>query len=168
MTEKMSDLVLSGVLLLFAIGWTITVWCTIPGGFAPGDIGARGFPLVLGIALLLLAVSLGIKTWLAPEADDSGLVEEDGPKEAGGDGAFGGSGLLLVVIHITAFGFLMERLGFILTTILVVASMLFFCVGERKLWKLPIYGIGTALVCWLIFGKLMGVYLPQGAWIMLG
>lgn len=161
MTAKQRDLLTSAILFAFALAWTIITVRDIPGGFSPGDIGARGFPLFLGVSLAILSFGLGAKTLLV-KSD----IVADGEEVVG----TGRSTVTIVIVlgHLLLYGFLMERIGFLLSTLVVTISLMAIGLRERNVIKILAFSAGTAVTAWLVFSKLMGVYLPMGTWITFG
>ncbi|MGF1621643.1 MAG: tripartite tricarboxylate transporter TctB family protein [Rhodomicrobiaceae bacterium] len=167
MNTVLRDRLLGLVLSVIAIAWSAIVYLTIPSGGSDGAIGPRAFPLILGIALLALSALLLLRSLRgsgdgAREASLMDVAEDERRISADEIRVAGGVFLLLI-----AYGVLMEKVGFLLATPPVIALVMAGLPGQRK----PLFVIGLALAltaaCWGIFGKLLGVYLPQGSWISL-
>ena len=165
MTHPSRFIPTAAALLVVAVAWTGYVIMTIPAGTGEGDVGPRAFPLGLGIALALLSLvgiaqaRFGRNLESASAAD---LPAEDGATETAH------WPVLLIFLHIIAYGFLMPRIGFVLATIVVVISVMLFCVRDRSVTRVLGMSVGIAFACWLVFGKILGVYLATGSWISLG
>jgi len=43
-----------------------------------------------------------------------------------------------------------------------------FCTNDRSPLRIGAMSVGVTFACWLIFGKILGVYLATGSWINLG
>lgn len=114
--------------------------------FGPGP----GFlPFWLGVALAVLAVLQIVGGWRRSEPD--GRVFP---------GAAGLLPVALTLAGLAAYILLLERLGFMLATGLLVAFLL--GVVERERWWVAL-GIGAlnALALYVIFYRLLGVSLPR-------
>ena len=150
-------------LLVVAVAWTGYVVMTIPAGTGGGDVGPRAFPLGLGIALAILSLVGIAQAWRGRRASAAADAPADDSATEGAHWP-----VLLVFLHILAYGFLMPRIGFVLATIAVVMSVMVFCVRDRSIPRVLGMSLGVAFACWLIFGKILGVYLATGSWITLG
>ncbi|TCO70832.1 tripartite tricarboxylate transporter TctB family protein [Rhodovulum euryhalinum] len=158
------DLIAGGILLLFALAWTATVWRTVPPGF--DGIGPRAFPFWLGVALAVLsAVLFGRGLRGSPPPADA---EDDDPPA----GATVSTGLRLGLVAavcgiIAVYGVLMQKIGFLPATALTVAATLVVVLGERRPLIVAGMALGIAVGAWLAFGQVLGAYMPRGTWISL-
>lgn len=157
------DVVSGGLLMVAGAVWTGMVVATIPAGTGGGDVGARAFPLFLGVALVVMAASLLLLGFKVRPASSAPLAmpgdESEVPMRAS---AFGPA--LLIFVHIVAYGLIMEKIGFLFASILTVASIMLICVGDRSPVRVVAMSLGVPLGVWLVFGKLFGVYLTPGSW----
>lgn len=160
MTDSKRDLIVGCILLLISAVWSTTVYQTIPPGAGEGDVGPRAFPLVVGLALGVFALFLVFHQF---RSDASAPAESDAADEPVSLAV-----PLLTLAHIVGYGFLMTRVGFVLATFVTVLSVMLICVRERSPLRIAIASIGITLGCWLIFAKVLGVYLATGSWINLG
>lgn len=163
------DRVTSYSLLAFAAAWVLAVWQTIPPG-APGTVGPRAFPLGLGLILGGLAlVLLASSYWKAAgESADDG----DDPIDTAAEGDASAGWLyprlvFSIFLVIVAYGFLMEKAGFILATLVTVSVMVGVLLKIRNPVTIVGMAVGLAFGCWLVFGKILGAYLPPGTWLSL-
>ena len=69
--------------------------------------------------------------------------------------------VLYIVFALVAYGLLLERLGFILTTFFVFTFIL-QVTEPQKLWVSLVSGITASLVCYALFYVALGVPLPRG------
>ena len=158
--ERRQDVIAGSILLLFAIGWTIAVWLTVPTGYS---VGPRAFPFWLGVALAVLSALLLLKGLFGPyaaAAPDSD--EEEGPWVSIRRRLW----LVAVVCGlIVAFGWLMPKIGFVLATMVTVTVALVGPLGERRPLLVGTMAVAIAFGAWLAFGKILGAYMPSGEWI---
>lgn len=167
MTSSARDLALSVSLLAFAVIWTWLVVDTIRPGLGHGDIGPRAFPMVLGIILGGLSVLLFVRTLILrrDETTAAGTGDVDAMDE---DSTSRWGSMVLVAIEISAYGFLLQKIGFLIATPILILFVLVIHLRLRS-WK-TILGmtLGMTLGCWLFFEKLLGIYLANGSWFNIG
>ena len=156
------DRITGVVLLAFAVTWCLLVWNTIPAG-TPGAVGPRAFPLFLGLALAVLASLVllkGFRRRVVPETVKAD--EDDVPSDR--------ITIMMVValfVTITVYGFLMEKIGFVTSTLVVVPALMVLVLRVRNRKQIAGMALGLAFGCWLVFGKLLGAYMPPGTWLSL-
>jgi putative tricarboxylic transport membrane protein len=122
-------------------------------------LGLRGFhnpgpgltPFLLGILLLLVSLYVLIKSLLRKGRGDETTVEEQRPTSYGKIG--------LVLLALFAYAFLLERLGFLITT-WVFLFLLFRSVGNRWITTL-VASTSTVLATYFVF-TFFGVRFPPG------
>ncbi len=163
MTDQSRNIVLGSLLLALSVVWTWLVIDTIPAGFGEGDIGPRAFPLMLGICLGLLSAFMLLKAIRTkPESD-----AESSPLDSFQTVIHWlPAGLLL--IELSAYGFLLKTCGFVIATLIVVLFVMLVNLSIRSIKLLLGMSVGVTFVCWLIFEKALGIYLANGSWINLG
>ena len=163
MTDRKQNIVLSGTLLVLGVAWSWLVVDTIPSGLGDDGIGPRAFPLVLGLILIafsLLLLGMNIHplfskgTGIAAEAQTTTKIYW--------------RHLALVFIEISAYGFLLEKCGFLIATPVVVLLVLLISLRVRSWKTLLAMPLGLTAGCWLVFQKILGIYLASGTWINLG
>ena len=152
------------VLLLFSVAWTGAVYLTVPAGYG---IGPRAFPLYLGIALAALSAVLLIRSWHSGRRSDAedGAEAVQAPSGGGMRVALRLGMLLAVAGVLAAYGYLMPRIGFVPATALAIGFMLVAVLRERRPVLVLAMSIGLSFGCWLLFGQVLGAYMPRGTWI---
>lgn len=158
------DQLVGSLLLIFGAIWTAVVYLTVPAGFGDG-IGPRAFPLGLGVLLVILSAMLLISGFRKNRANAD--MPEDSEEI---DAAMTRIDLRMVgsvFVVIMVYGFLMEKVGFVIATLLIVTSTLWLVLGIRRPLVIGAMAVGLTGGCWLVFGKLLGAYLPPGTWISL-
>ncbi len=163
MTDHKRNYVIGFLLLILSVVWTWLVIDTIPAGFGEGDIGPRAFPLMFGLSLGVLSVLLLLKSLLNRSKNDTEhSVKTDYQL------AIHWLPAALLLIEILAYGYLLKTVGFVIATPIVVLFVMFVNLRIRSVKLLMGMSIGITLVCWLIFEKVLGIYLANGSWINLG
>jgi putative tricarboxylic transport membrane protein len=140
--------------LVLSIVAACMIWAAV--GLPYGNIHNPGpgfFPLWLGVILGGMAIGLFVQTTLRKESERTlrNILEED----------VRWGKALLVVAGLILYGVLMDYIGFLIVTFLLMAWLLRFI--EPQPWKVV---IGWALVgsvgCYLIFEVWMKLRLPKG------
>lgn len=162
MTNQMQDTILSTLLLVLAGLWIWLVSTTIPGGFGRGDIGPRVFPLTFGIALAVLAGLLLLRSYLM-RADAHVADAQDTPQQK-----IHWLPAVLVLIQISLYGFLVQKTGFVIATPIIIVMIMLINLRERSIKKILGMSLGITLGAWVVFEKLLGIYLANGTWINVG
>lgn len=166
MTNRVQDTVLGFTLLLVAGCWTWLVVDTIPPGIGDGEVGPRAFPLAFGIILMVLAAILLLR--LASTGNNGpsggGLTDAEMPAVR----QLQWLAAMLVLGEVALYGFLLEKLGFLLATPVVILLVMVVSLRVRSVPKLLGMSLGLTVGCWLIFEKLLGIYLANGIWLNLG
>ncbi|MCT8973907.1 tripartite tricarboxylate transporter TctB family protein [Microbaculum marinisediminis] len=157
------DQIVGTLLLVFGALWTAVVFLTVPPGYGE-NVGPRAFPLGLGILLILLSALMLISgsrkaQSRADDAEDEDVVSATTRAEL--------RVVASVFVIIVGFGFLMEKLGFVIATVTIVSMSMWLVLGIRKPTVIAGMAIGLAGGCWLVFGKILGAYLPPGTWLSL-
>lgn len=155
MTESLRTRIAGSALFAVALVWIVLVYQTIEPSQGT-TAGARAFPLFFGIVLAGLSLALLIQGF-RPSAADETEFSVAPPKEA--------PAAIATVGAIVVYGFLLEPLGFIPTTALVVTALMILVLRTRSPLMIASMAIGLSLGCYLVFGKLLGTYLPPGTLI---
>lgn len=157
---------LVGVVLMAIAGiWSVIVYQTVPAGQDDGAIGPRAFPLFLGLILLGLSTAMFLRTFLSVREEDETAQSEAFTRPASGREIWLAGGVFVLII---LYAFLMDKVGFLLSTPIVIVAALGVTLGLRRPVLIGVLAIGITASCWLIFGKLLGVYLPHGSWVSFG
>jgi putative tricarboxylic transport membrane protein len=156
MSENLRNRISGTVLLAVALVWIALVYLTIAP--SPGtEAGPRAFPLFFGYVLAVLSLLLLFQSF-RPSAPDL-------ENESDGSAPVLPGELTAVAITIGSFvvyGMLLEPFGFIPSTAFVVSAILLFVLRIRSPLMIGGMAIGLSLGCYLVFGKLLGTYLPPG------
>ena len=163
MTSRRSDIILSTILLMVSALWCWGVVVTIPGAEDGSRLGARGFPL--GLGLLLAGLSLVILL----QGFRSGTGKAATDEAAAADISRGVEvwAIVATVGLLVGFAVLLEYTGFMIATALVFAVAVGPVLGIWRPKLIAGMSVGLSLGIYLIFGKLLGVYLPYGKLINL-
>lgn len=166
MTNRVQDTILGIALLLVAGCWTWLVVATIPPGVGDGEVGPRAFPLAFGIIVIALSGLLLLRSFLGGGDDGVAIGFDD--SEIRGARRFDWMPALVVLGEIALYGYLLEKIGFVLATPIVILLVMTVSLRVRSIPKLLGMSLGLTAGCWLIFEKILGIYLANGAWLNLG
>lgn len=161
MTRK-ADIATGVALTTLGAAFSVTVLMTVPE--ASYGVGPRAFPFWLGVLLAVLGFLL-VVTRVMGRDDRVEAGDEIPPPEATAKAWFEFRMMLIVCATIVVYGMAMQRIGFLYATVLVVAFTLIVTLKERRLGVILGMSAGIAVGAWLIFGKLLGAYMPPGSWI---
>jgi len=150
---------LSGILSLL-IGLIYTVFALLlPDASIGRAAEPKFFPLALGIIMLLLSVALlyeELKKKKEETKVKSVFTLDSNLKKIG-----------LTCLFSILYAILFDKLGYVISTVLFLEGELFLFNGFRK-WKInTIVALVFSLFIYILFSKLLGVYLPMtpGIWI---
>ncbi|MDH4247158.1 MAG: tripartite tricarboxylate transporter TctB family protein, partial [Deltaproteobacteria bacterium] len=153
------DRILGLVLFLGALAWMGMVYWTIPA--IEGDLpGPDNFPLLLGTILALSGLALFSTTFFT----------RNNPSENERDTGISSREIRVVLgtfALILVYGFLMEKVGFVVATPLVLATALFFLARVRSWLRIGGISLGFTLISFLVFNVLLSTNLPRGSWLRL-
>jgi putative tricarboxylic transport membrane protein len=163
MTGHARNYVIGFLLLTLSVVWTWLVIDTIPAGFGDGDIGPRAFPLMFGLCLGFLSVLLLLKSLMNRQKVETArsLVTEH-------QLAIHWLPTALLLIEILGYGYLLKTVGFVISTPILVLFVMFVNLHVRSVKMLLGMSIGITLVCWMVFEKVLGIYLANGWLINIG
>ena len=150
-------------LTLVALVWLWLVNLDIPDIRIGAEPGPRGFPRLLGVVLAVLGVILLLRA--------NASVRLTTPAQAGGseaiapvtrrEAAFAGGVFGLLIFY----AFLLERVGFLIATPLVMALAMVGPLRMRTWLVVALLAVGFTFGCWVIFDSLLGTPLPRGTWM---
>jgi hypothetical protein len=153
---SLRDRIAGTALLAVALVWIALVYQTIEPSQGT-EAGPRAFPLFFGVVLAALSLIVLLQSFLQSVPDREVGLDAVIPGEA--------SAVAMTIAGLVAYGFLLEPLGFIPSTALVVIALMVFVLRVRSLVLIAGMAIGLSLGCYLVFGKLLGTYLPPGTLI---
>ena len=153
MSESLRNRISGAVLLAVALVWIVLVYQTITPGQGT-EAGPRAFPLFFGYVLAILSLVLLFQSFRAAKSvhETDELAPLPGELTAAA----------LTVGSFVVYGMLLEPFGFIPSTAFVVAAVLVLVLRVRSLLLIAGMAIGLSLGSYLVFGKLLGTYLPPG------
>jgi len=145
---------LAGLVLLAASVAILLAVFAIPGRGGYSTSGPRFVPLIVAVGLIALSVAFLARTVVRPDVD---LAERSAEEDAATHWATPA----LLVLAMVAYAFLLEPLGYILSTaafFVVVARLL----GSRSVVRDVIIGLVAGVGLFTAFTQFLGVSLPAG------
>jgi hypothetical protein len=159
MTAQRRDRLTGSILLVFAGLWCWGAVTMIPTGVGQAPVGPRGFPLGLGLLLAALSAMLVASSFISARHDAADEAPQATPLSIE---AWAVASTLSILIGYAA---MMYAFGFIIATAVTVTAALVLILGKRS-WRLVGgLSLGTAFGAYIIFNKVLGVYLPHGRWL---
>ncbi|WP_018701446.1 tripartite tricarboxylate transporter TctB family protein [Amorphus coralli] len=156
--------ILSGVILLsLAIFWCAYVVQSIPAGTGGADVGPRAFPLLLGTLLGILALGFLVSRLFERRRL---RAETEAPNELAAPREW--PALAMIFFLLLAYGWAMQKTGFVLATAAVVALTMILILRDRSPVRITAMTFGLTFGCWLIFGQILDIPLATGTWISVG
>ena len=154
---RFSGRISGAILLAVALVWIVLVFQTIEPSQGT-EAGPRAFPLFFGVVLALLSGILLVQGF-RPGAPQGVVADSDdvGPLVPGELSA-----VVLTIGSLVVYGMLLEPFGFIPSTAFVVVALMVFGLRVRSPVTVGAMAIGLSLGSYLVFGKLLGVYMPPG------
>jgi len=151
---------LGAALVLIALAWLWLVSAQIPdtGTEWPGP---RGFPVLLGVVLAVLGIVVAVQARMgrvAPRTDT--VPKADTPEVARRDVGIALATCALLIL----FAFLLDRVGFLIATPLVVVLAMRGVLRMRRWVFIACFAVAVPLGCWVVFSALLGIPLPRGVW----
>lgn len=150
----MSHRLLGASLTLLALAWLWLVDNYIPEVPTEGEPGPRALPFLLGIILAILGVALAVGR-VPPRTDIEPQAE---PPTAGRHEL---RIALATFAMLVAYAFLLDKLGFLLSAITLMAFAMAGILGMRRWLFIAGFAAAFSLACWVVFNVLLGIPLPR-------
>ena len=160
-------------LTLLALAWLWLVYLDVPAGRTAGEPGPRAFPILLGVVLALLGISMAVMALVSARRRVGRVPDPNGGRAlldpahavppASRREVFVASatfGLLIL------YAFLLDKVGFLIGTPVVIALTMGGLLRTGR-WVLVVsLAVGFTTGCWVIFDALLGTPLPRGTWLI--
>ncbi|MET3506401.1 tripartite tricarboxylate transporter TctB family protein [Halalkalibacter oceani] len=158
----MNKNVMSGsVVLIGAIIFTILAY-GIPSSATAHQIGARIFPLTIGVLLMIISAVL-LLSGLKEQRQQRGAEPqaEQSHEEEGGSLKRTRRKVIVLLLMLLLYISIFISFGYLLSTFLFIFGMTMFL--EKKKWvRNTLYSILFPLVIYFLFNHILSVYLPSG------
>jgi len=128
---------------------TISLSTKFPfGSFA--NPGPGFLPLSVGIIMFLLSLILFVQSFLRREGGEKAVLVKGATAR-----------VLLILASLIVYGLLLESLGFILTTFLLMGFLL-LAIGSQRIVLALLISLFSAIGCYAVFQLWLEVQLPKG------
>lgn len=154
MAIKLKHNLPSILMMLFGISLILLIPYQV-SGVKVSAMGPRFIPYLVAIIITILSF-LTLIDGLVEKKDP---VENDETEKEGTKVSY--SRVILTFISLALWIILVPLLGFIITTILLIAAVIAI-VGEFKVYQIIIIPIIVSLAVYYIFNELLNVILPEG------
>ena len=151
--EKL-DRTLGLVLVVTAVVWLWLAFTYIPGARTEAETGPRAFPVLLGVALAGLGVTMALLARTPGIEPVAPVTQREMVVVAGTIGV------------LVLYAFLLERVGFLIATPIALVLAMWGLVRARSVALIFGLAIGFTASCWAIFDALLGTPLPRGSWVL--
>ncbi|HEY7553209.1 MAG TPA: tripartite tricarboxylate transporter TctB family protein [Candidatus Binatia bacterium] len=150
---RRNDLWAAGFLLLLGFLATLESWRLVLGEV--GKPGAGFFPFYLALGLTITSFALVVRSFVGRAAERG---SSPGPLDAKAVGK-----IVWLVSGLILYAFAFEKIGFLLSTFLVMVFLLRAIAAFA--WRLTLGGsIAIAFLAYLVFKIWLQVQLPAGPW----
>ena len=155
MENNVSTSLITG-LVTFILGTSYTLAAiNLPAASVGRAHEPKLFPLGLGALMIVLSISL-----IAQELLKKGQKE----KTNGGKSVFifdsNMKNITLTVINALVYSFLFAKAGYVVSTFIFVGFELVLFSGRKKWKSCAVIAFSFSLVIYILFSKMLGVYLP--------
>ena len=144
-----SDIAVGLFSVIFSIVYTAAAWM-LPNASIGDPMAPKYFPLVIGALATVLSAALIYRGTRKKEAEKKGKAPDTNHWVLIG-------GLIICCL---GYAVLLERIGFLASTVLFLGAMLFLVNGVKG-WKANVLtAIGFSVGIWYVFEKLFQISLP--------
>lgn len=138
----------TGIVFLAVTALGFAGLTTIPASESPSDPGPGGYPLFVLVLMALCALGLVIRPGARPEEPEDGIKRD-------------WKYVAVVLLSLAVYAGVVTFTGFILSTFLLTAALLWFA-GKRKPLILVTYPVILSFALYYVFNVYLSVALPRG------
>lgn len=143
-------------LVTFIIGTSYTIAAAnLPAASVGRAHEPKLFPLGLGALMIILSISL-----IGQELTKKGQKEKTNEEKSGFKFDTNMKNITLTVINALVYSFLFVKAGYVISTFLFVGFELVLFSGTKKWKSCAVIALSFSLVIYILFSKMLGVYLP--------
>jgi len=143
----MADRIFAGALLIVTLAYAVIAFTVISAPFQYDPLGPEGWPRLLAVVSILCLLGLLWK----PDVERLELTRATAFR------------LAVAVFLLLGYGWLYEPAGFVLSTF-AFGTVLALMLGAAR-WRGVAFGAAAGLLGWGVGVALLGLNLPEGAWI---
>lgn len=151
--QERRDMYIGLIGTIFGLFVSIMAW-NLPDSFVASSRGHIYLPFGAGIIMLVFGIILFLKNYMVVKeknytASSSTKKEEKHYKL-----------ILITIILSLVYAFIFDKLGYIISTSLFTATMLFILRGTKKWLSNVIISVAFSLFIFYVFGNFLQIYLP--------
>ena len=146
------------ILTAVALLWLWLVDNYIPDVASEGEPGPRALPFLLGVLLAILGVALAAQKYVGRVPPSTSV------KDAKADPPMTRTALATVAM-LLGYAFLLDTLGFMTSTIILMLAAMAGVLGMRRWVFMSVFAAAFAAGTWLVFNALLGIPLPRDPWL---
>jgi len=155
-----TSLISAGVGIVLGIAYTILT-LSLPYAAIGRPNAPKAFPLALGILMTLLSAALLVQQVMKVRADSAIKHPSQEKKKGIFPLEHHTKQIIITVINGVFYGLLFSRIGYVLSTFIFLGGELLLFNGKRKWRTVLIVSLIFSLFIYILFNKLLGVYLPR-------
>ena len=147
------DALLAIVVILVGLIYSIAGY-NLPRSTVGAPLSPSYFPLLLGGVMVLLGISLFLRSSMEKTKESLNALKNSSAKEKENSKL-----ILLTVIICVLYAVLFDHLGYVISTFLFVYSMLYLT-NKKEMKKNAIISIIFSVIIFFVFSELLGIILP--------
>lgn len=140
------EILLSLVMIVFASAF-IFMSSNFPVNVNPVDVGAAAFPKLMALMSIVLAMAIIARSYIKRNENNEAIVIEDVYR------------LVIGIFSLAVYLYIMPIIGYFITTPIYLIFLMALQ-GNRKIIQMLSVSIGFTLFAYIIFFKILKVFLP--------
>ncbi len=154
------SLISAGAGIVLGIAYTVMT-LNLPEAAIGRPNAPKAFPLALGVLMILLSVALFVQQIMKVRSDSAaGTTQQDTASHRRPLDPHTKQ-IVITVANGVLYGMLFKEIGYVLSTLIFLGIELFLFNGKKKWKTVLIVSLVFSLFIYILFNKLLGVYLPR-------
>ena len=157
--QKIS-LISAGAGMILGIAYTVLT-LNLPEAAIGRPNAPKAFPLALGVLMILLSVALLVQQIMKVRSDSAAGITTKERAQGRKPLDQHTKQIMITVANGVLYGMLFSEIGYVLSTLVFLGIELFLFNGKKKWKTVLIVSLVFSLFIYILFNKLLGVYLPR-------